>query len=111
MKSMIRVFLAIIAALLTTSCGSDEDNVAREISKWERDGWRYEETVGTSRPDAVYTSHMESETARSITAFSNTNNGNRDSKKFSQQSKQYLVVSMSHEAHGMFSLVFSKAKP
>lgn len=111
MRSVIRAFQAFMVAILLTSCSSDEDNVAQEISKWERVGWRYEETVGTSRPDAVYTSHMASDTAKSITAFSNTNDGKRDSKKYLQDSRLYLVVSMGHEAHGMFSLVFSKVKP
>lgn len=110
---MSRVIPAMIVCLLVTlatGCGP-KDEVSQEIKKRLRDGWTYEETVGTSRPDAVYIAQITSPTSSKVTAFSCTNDGNRESRIYDQDARQYLIVTMGHEAHGNFSLVFSKPKP
>ena len=105
-----RLLSALLCACLVQGCGPKED-VASEIKRWESEGWHFVETVGTNRDDAVYVAHLSSDTASSIKATSHTNDGNKDSKIYPQDSRLYLVVRMGHEAHGSFSLVFSKLKP
>ncbi|WAC19899.1 hypothetical protein OVA24_00720 [Luteolibacter sp. SL250] len=109
MRPSIQSAASAIVALVSVGCNS-RNNVSREIAKWEQKGWKYEETVGTDRTDAVYVAHLTSATADSAKAFSITNDGNRASKIYRQDSMQYLIVTMAHEAHGNFSLVFSKPK-
>lgn len=96
-------------AVLLTGCYTNH-GVTQEIEKWENLGWEFVETIGASRPDAVYMSHVTSSSASSVKASSHTNEQGHYSKTYQQKSQQFLIVSMGHEAHGNFSLVFSKPK-
>ncbi|MFC7339446.1 hypothetical protein ACFQY0_19795 [Haloferula chungangensis] len=103
------LFLGMLG-LLSSGC-KESSNIDNEISKWESSGWKFEEAVGSQIPDAIYISHISSPTASKVTAFSHINSEGPLKKSFAQDDRNFLLVTMGHEAHGNFSLVFSKLKP
>jgi hypothetical protein len=114
--------LAFSAAVVVTSCTRSEPSAGNgampekqskthEISKWEAEGWRYEETVGEEIPEAVVGAYLASDDARVIGALARTADGEIIRRRFPQDEELFFVVTMDGGEHGTYCLVFSKPKP
>ena len=86
------------------------DNKGVEIGKWTSEGWAYEETVGDEIPGATAAVHLASDTARIVTACATTPQGEVLRKRFPQDQRRFLIVTMDGEERGTYCLVFSKAQ-
>jgi hypothetical protein len=111
---------AAVATMIIVSCGRPErvsndqkllrNYKATEIEKWTESGWTFVEVVGDEIPEALPAVHLGSDTARMVTAIARRPDGEPVRKRYSQEEKLYLVVTMDGGPKGSYCLVFSKAK-
>jgi hypothetical protein len=99
--------LSISSAIAITGCRRVSSS-NREIEKWEKLGWKYNEVVGDAKSNAMYLSREIVSYPGLITAFSTTNEGRLETKEYKPVTGEIMVVHMGHEKEGCYSLVFIK---
>ena len=89
-------FLAICLVIFTSGCRSSErepKNVEAEKQKWQAQGWKFVETVGSPTEGAEYICHFSSSTADKVGAFG-TAKPAPIKKEYKQDKAIFLIVTM-----------------
>ena len=93
---------------LPTKAEVTPSHKAAEVAKWASAGWTFEETVGEEIPEATAAVHLASEEASAVAACATTADGEIVRKRFPQDERLYLIVTMDGGQQGTYCLVFSK---